>query len=139
MIYPVDLNALYRFKDSATGELSKPIRWPRRDGMEIKGLDSNLKPLKVTEAEKPAFDSETQKLVVSEVEVEEEIQTQYTVVALDSAELQDKVDEKAVRDESIAVRKLIREIRNPGDKTVRQQVLTLNRAVAHLLKLTLDA
>ena len=105
------------------------------DGMEIKGLDSNIEFLKVVDEDKPVFDPETEKVTISEVEEGEELKRKWVKSNLTAEELKKRSDAKADRDEKDAVKKLRKRIKNPKDTdTVEDQLKRLNRAVALILK-----
>lgn len=130
--YPVDVeNTRWALYDTdASAVLHRNRRWPRADGGEVINLAVNLVPLLEVVEDQPTYDPDTHRLTRNDPVVDiaaNTITTEWTLVPLDQAEL----DEIAEREQIKAVYQAVKN----GVGTNLERLVRVEKVLAHLLKL----
>ena len=135
--YPVDPTSRWAMYRLSTGEIIKHrVRWPRRDGSEIVGLDPDIVPLLEVQEEQPPFDSatETVEKAAPLVDVDANTHTHGWIVrALTAEELQARADQQQHNTNAEQARQVYQALKN-GDGNNTQRIQRVERVCAHLLK-----
>ena len=134
--YPVSPESRWAMWSISQAEILKHNKpWPRRDGMEIVGLDPDMVPLLEVQSPQPAYDPATEKLERSTtVDVDANTHTHgWNIVALTQAEL-DAIAAQAANDAEREQAKAVYQdlMNSTGNST--QRIVRVERVCAYLLK-----
>ena len=138
--YPVPTDSRWSTWSISEAEIKRHNKpWPRADGGEIVGQDPDIVPLLEVQADPPAYDNQTQKLVakqVVDVPNNEHIhgwdtilltQEELDAIAADEEWTQEQQTAKAQYDDLIA-----------GTGTQGERLVRTEKVCAHLLKVIYD-